>query len=54
MIRWYDYAAAFLFADAMQAFFFGVPVFGAIAAYSLYWMWVEYYCDWRKVKENGQ
>lgn len=54
MIRWYDYAAAFLFADAMQASFFGLPVFGAVIAYLLYEVWMNYYCDWRKVKESGQ
>jgi hypothetical protein len=54
MIRWYDYGFAFLFADAMQALFFGVPIVGVGVAYVLYYAWINYYCDWRRGVENGQ
>ena len=46
MIRWYDYGAAFLMADALATMFFTIPFFGAVLAYLLYeygWGW---YCNY--------
>jgi hypothetical protein len=53
MVRWYDYLLAFLVADVMQAFFFGVPILGGFVAYALYMVWVYVYCDYRKGMEYG-
>jgi hypothetical protein len=52
MIRWYDYIAAFIVADLTFALFFGVPIFGGIAAYLLvFYVW-DYYCEYRKSMEQ--
>ena len=51
MIRWYDYPAAFLFADIMVTTFFTIPIFGAIIAYVAYEIWMNWYCQFRFKQE---
>ena len=54
MIRWYDYVAAFIAADVGASFFFNVPIFGAIATYGIYYLWMNVYCPWRLEQEYGE
>ena len=51
MIRWYDYIAAFIVADLTVAFFFGVPFGGVVAYLLVFYVW-DYYCEWRKDRED--
>jgi hypothetical protein len=52
MIRWYDYGAAFLAADIMATAFFTIPIFGAIIAYAVYEIWMNWYCQFRLEQES--
>ena len=54
MIRWYDYPAAFLMADALMTMFFTVPLFGAIIAYGMYEFGWNWYCNFRLEQEYGE
>lgn len=53
MVRWYDYIAAFIMADLIAAFFFSIPILGAIIAYVLYEYGWDSYCKFRLERENG-
>ena len=51
MIRWYDYIAAFVFADVIMTLVFSIPMFGFVAAYLFYeYGWIGY-CELRKDME---
>jgi len=52
LIRWYDYPAAFLMADALVTIFFTVPGVGAIIAYAGYEYGWNWYCQFRLEQEN--
>ena len=54
MIRWYDYPVALLAADVMTGFIFYGGLFGGLAAYGVYWLWEEIYCDWRRAQERSR
>jgi len=53
MIRWYDIPAALAFAYFMMLNFFTVPGFGALLAYVVYEVWVNWYCKLRLQQENS-
>ena len=51
MIRWYDAIAAILVARFMyDAFFF--PTIGPFVSYTIYELWINLYCAWRKDQEK--
>lgn len=52
MTRWYDYLAAILFAEIMLICFFTIPAIGAIIAYGMYELWVQWYCQFRLEQES--
>jgi hypothetical protein len=52
LIRYYDYAAAFIVADLMMTAFFTIPIIGAIIAYVLYDIGWKAYCEFRLRQEN--
>lgn len=54
MIRWYDYPAAFIFAEMLLVTAFSLPGFGFVVAYFAYeyvWGW---YCNFRLEQENDK
>jgi len=51
VIRWYDYIAAFVFADIIMTLAFSIPMFGFVAAYILYEYGWTGYCEYRKSNE---
>lgn len=51
MIRWYDYVAAFSFANFIAISFFNVPGLGAIMAWAAYEIWIQVYCNFRLKQE---
>ena len=61
VIRWYDWAVAFLAADFMFAnislAFIGpvwyIQLFGVCTAYFIYDLWIDY-CNFRKKHEYGK
>jgi len=54
MIRWYDYLAAFLFADIIITVAFAVPFIGFVVAYAMYEYGWDSYCKWRLEQEHGK
>jgi hypothetical protein len=52
MIRWYDYPAAFLFADLMMTAAFSIPWIGLVVAYAMYEYGWDYYCQYRLAMEQ--
>jgi|TARA_B110000971_G_C19920456_1_gene458924 hypothetical protein len=61
MIRWYDWALAFLAADfiianislALTAQIWYLNLIGGAAVYFLYDLWLDY-CKFRKIREYGK
>jgi len=52
MIRWYDYAAACIFAYGLYGMLF-FPFFGFVMAWVGYELgWKNGYCEWRKDMED--
>lgn len=61
MIRWYDYIAAYIFADFLLGFFlaslfatttFGGSLFYGVMVFVVYDLWCDGYCKWRLKKEG--
>ena len=53
MIKWYDYVAAFGFANFIAISFFNVPALGALMAWGAYEVWMQVYCQYRLKQENN-
>lgn len=59
MIRWYDFIAAFVFADfllanakiALFAPTMGSKLIGGFVVWSIYTVWCNIYCMWRLKQE---
>ena len=54
MTRWYDYVAAFGFANFIAISFFNVPALGALMAWGAYEVWMQVYCQYRLKQENDR
>ena len=54
MIRWYDYAAAGIFAWFIAVCFFNIPGLGALMAWAAYEVWMQVYCNYRLTQEYDE